>query len=175
MSTATGSIGSRKALVRRLVLAAAIIVSAGTVALAPQGKAQGQAAPETGAAIWGKGGCFNCHGNLAAGDGDPSYPPGPNLRETRLNRDQLLETISCGRPGTLMPFNLAGAYTVTACYGMAVGPVPEVSRGAALSAAQLQELTDFLMKNVVGVKKITRENCAVFFDGNANAPLCRQF
>ncbi|MFO1184752.1 MAG: hypothetical protein U1E56_08195 [Bauldia sp.] len=75
-----------------------------------------------------------------------------------------------------MPFNLAGAYTETACYGLPLGKPPEViTRGAGLSAEQLNLLVDFLTKNVVGKTNITRENCALFFDGNANAPLCRQF
>ena len=126
--------------------------------------------------LWQSGGCFNCHGNLAAGDGDPSYPTGPNLRQTKLKRDQLVETISCGRPGTPMPFNLAGAYTETACYGKPLGPAPaDVNRGAGFTADQIQTLVDFLMKDVVGVTKITRENCAAFFDGDANSPLCQQY
>ena len=178
MSQSTVRLGSQRALGRNLLLAAAMVVSAGALmSLASPGRAQPAppAQPDTGATIWGKGGCFNCHGNLAAGDGDPSYPQGPNLRQTRLTRDQLIETISCGRPGTPMPFNLAGAYTQTACYAMPLGPPPEVSRGASFSAEQIQVLVDFLVQNVVGKSNITRENCAVFFNGNANAPLCRQF
>jgi hypothetical protein len=125
--------------------------------------------------VWEKGGCFNCHGNLADGDGDPAYPVGPSLRATALTRDQLLETISCGRPGTPMPYNLAGAYTETACYGFPLGEPSDVARGAGLTAEQLTKLVDFLMENVVGVRRITRENCAAFFGGNLDAPLCRQY
>lgn len=128
-----------------------------------------------GAALWSLGGCFNCHGALAAGDGDPAYPVGPSLRSSRLSRDQFLETLACGRPSTGMPFNLAGAYTQTPCYGLPLGAPPAVLAGADFTPAQIEALVDFLMNSVVGVRTITRENCAVFFDGNVNAPTCRQY
>jgi len=113
---------------------------------------------------------------LAAGDGDPAYPAGPNLRRTRLDRDQLIETISCGRPGTEMPTNLKGAYTQVACYGLPLGAVPtEVKGKGSHTAEEVQTLVDFLLKYVVGKPKITREGCAVFNDGNVNAPACLQY
>jgi hypothetical protein len=124
---------------------------------------------------WQEGGCFNCHGNLAAGDGDPAYPAGPSLRSSRLDRDLLVTTISCGRPGTGMPMNLVGAYMETPCYGLPLGEPPGVSRGANFTAEEIEALVDFLLENVVGVRTITRENCAVFFGGNLNAPACLQY
>src|SRR5262245_12001646 len=47
-----------------------------------------------------KGNCQACHG--WAGDGrkmDSQMPDGSNLRETKLARKDLIETIKCGRPG----------------------------------------------------------------------------
>jgi hypothetical protein len=129
---------------------------------------------ESGATIWQKAGCFNCHGNLAAGDGDAAYPPGPNLRRSRLDRDQLIETIACGRPSTAMPFHLRGAYTETACYGLPLGPPPDVPDGGQFSAEQIDMLADFLIENALGVTRITRENCAAFV-GDANNPMCLQY
>jgi len=128
-----------------------------------------------GAGLWSTGGCFNCHGNLAAGDGDAAYPGGPNLRLSVLDRDQLFETIACGRPSTPMPFNLAGAYTETPCYGIPLGAPPDVPEGARFTKEEVDALTDFLFEHVLGERRITRENCALFFDGNDRAPLCRQY
>jgi len=178
MSTSTGRVTSKKkALPFTLALAVAAIASVAVMGpLAPSANAQAPAAKEDGGALWGKGGCANCHGNFAAGDGDAAYPQGPNLRQSKLTRDQLVETISCGRPGTAMPYNLAGAYTQTACYSLPLGPPPgEVTRGAGFSADQIQVLADFLAQNVLGKPNITRENCALFNNGNANAPACRNF
>jgi hypothetical protein len=47
--------------------------------------------------------------------------------------------------------------------------------GANFTAEQIEVLVDFLMEEVVGVTRITRENCAVFFRGNANNPVCLQY
>ena len=41
-----------------------------------------------------------------------------NLHETRLNREQLIEVIACGRPGTEMPHFDKYAYEDTNCYGL---------------------------------------------------------
>jgi len=181
MSESKETIGHRRRLSSSLVFAAAALISAYAVfGLPVVGRAQ-QASPaqpaqqETGAMLWQKGACANCHGNLAAGDGDSAYPTGPNLRLTKLKRDQLVETISCGRPGTPMPYNLAGAYAQTSCYGIPLGPPAGVNRGAGFTAAQIEKVVDFLTANVVGVTKITRENCAAFFDGDTNSPLCQQY
>lgn len=150
-----------------LLLAVVLVIVAG----ANPGQAQ-----QAGATLWGRSGCADCHGNLAAGDGDPAYPAGPNLRRTRLDREQLIATISCGRPGTDMPMNLKGAYTQVACYGLPLGDPPAEIKGKGfLSVEDVTTLVDFLVTHVVGKTKITRENCAVFNDGNPNAPACRQF
>ena len=151
----------------------AIFASATTAVLALS--LPGQAQQQTGADLWAVGGCANCHGNLAAGDGDPAYPAGPNLRTTTLDRAQLTETIACGRPGTEMPFNLEGAYTVHPCYSLPLGEPPDVPVGANFTAEQIETLAEFLMEHVVGVTRITRENCAVFFGGNMDAPACREY
>ncbi|MBM4437815.1 MAG: hypothetical protein FJ029_11410 [Actinobacteria bacterium] len=145
---------------------------AAVVALAawPAG-AQGAA----GGDLWTKSGCADCHGNLAAGDGDPAYPQGPNLRRMTLARADLREVIACGRPGTDMPYHLANAYTGTACFGI-TGPVPNrMRKGIALTAAELDTLADFLATSVKGQARITKANCALFFGGNADDPACAQY
>jgi mono/diheme cytochrome c family protein len=47
-----------------------------------------------------KADCQFCHGIDGDGRGDAGRP---NLHETRLDREQLIEVIACGRPGTEMP------------------------------------------------------------------------
>lgn len=157
---------------------AALSATAGLCLAVLAGPANAQDAEEeaTGADLWRQGGCFNCHGNLADGEGDPAYPVGPSLRTTGLDRDMLIETISCGRPSTFMPMFLEGAYTETECYGMAVGEVPDgINMGGSFTAEEIERLVDFLVEHVVGETTITRENCGAFYNGNVDAPLCRQF
>ena len=133
-------------------------------------------AEDAGVTAWKRGGCSNCHGNLAAGGQDPSYPQGPSLRVTLLDKDQLIETISCGRPGTEMPANLKDAYATVPCYGLPTGEVPkEVRPGGGLTQDEIKALVAFLGSEVVGKKRITRQNCALFNEGNSSAPECMQF
>jgi hypothetical protein len=155
---------------RRVGLGA--LAAAGVFAIVFSASAQDM----SGAELWGQSGCANCHGNLAAGGGDAAYPAGPNLRRTKLDHDQLVETISCGRPSTPMPFNLKGAYTEISCYGLPLGPAPEgTTSGASMTADQINALVDFLVAEVVGKTKITKQNCALFAGGNEDAPECQQY
>src|SRR4029078_6952018 len=66
-----------------------------------------------------KGDCQSCHGWAADGHKmDSQMPDGSNLRETRLNRERVIQTIKCGRPGTGMPAFDKFAYSDGRCYGM---------------------------------------------------------
>src|SRR5437588_9830869 len=59
-----------------------------------------------------KGDCQSCHGWAADGKKmDSQIPDASNLRETRLNRQRLVKTIKCGRPGTGMPSFYKFAYS----------------------------------------------------------------
>src|SRR5215471_16004618 len=51
-----------------------------------------------------KADCQFCHGVNGDGHGDPRSPgKAPDLHKTRLDHDQLIEVIACGRPGSEMP------------------------------------------------------------------------
>src|SRR5260370_26565611 len=66
-----------------------------------------------------KADCQFCHGIDGDGRGDPRSPgAAADLHKTRLNRDQLIEVIACGRPATEMPHFDKYAYEDTDCYGL---------------------------------------------------------
>src|SRR5580700_9943223 len=70
-----------------------------------------------GRAVFKRGNCFGCHkwhGNGGGGYGGDAL----SLRKTELTKDQIVETVECGRPGTGMPFFMRGAYDATKCHGM---------------------------------------------------------
>ena len=51
-----------------------------------------------------KADCKFCHGPEGDGRGDPRSPgAAADLHKTILNKAQIVETVSCGRPGTEMP------------------------------------------------------------------------
>jgi len=132
--------------VRRAILGAGIVVTFSITAFA-----QGSARVAAGEDAWNKAGCFQCHGASGEGGDGGEFPAGPSLRETRLDRTTLAETISCGRPGTKMPAWLDDAYTQSPCYGLPKGPAPAgLDRTPVLSADEVQALLDHLMAKIIG-------------------------
>jgi cytochrome c553 len=79
---------------------------------------------EGGKAVFKRANCVGCHkwhGNGGGGYGGDAL----SLRKTELTRDQIIETVACGRPSTGMPFFVRGAYESSKCFGMTradVGP-----------------------------------------------------
>ena len=66
-----------------------------------------------------KGDCQACHGWAADGrKTDSQMPDGSNLRETKLDRARLIQTIKCGRPGTCIPAFDRLAYSDGRCFGL---------------------------------------------------------
>jgi mono/diheme cytochrome c family protein len=104
-----------------------------------------------GESAWNKAACLQCHG--PTGDGGPGgeFAAGPSLRKTRLDRAALIETISCGIPGTEMPAWLDGAYTQRSCYGFPPGPPPDgTTLTPVLNAGEVEALVDYLLATIVG-------------------------
>jgi len=65
-----------------------------------------------------KADCQFCHGVNGDGHGDPRSPgKAPDLHQTQLDREQLIEVITCGRPGSEMPHFDKYAYEAKDCYG----------------------------------------------------------
>jgi hypothetical protein len=134
-----------------------------------------EAQENTGLELWDMAGCFACHGDLAAGDGDAANVVGPSLRR-RLKTEVVLKAISCGRPGADMPSFLIDAYKSPLCSPTPLESPPDnVSVYDMYSEEQVQVLVAWLEANVIGKKKITLESCAVFFDGDVKADQCRQY
>ena len=115
-----------------------------------------------------KGNCQACHG--WAGDGrktDNQMPDGANLRETQLDREILILTIKCGRPGRSMPAYDRFAYSGDGrCYGMKEGdlknnPLPDPP--ATLQVREIERIVDFLYAKVIKQGPMTRAKCGEFW------------
>lgn len=148
-----------RVLVPVLLVAAAVLISAATLA-------QSQDKVAAGMEIWKSSGCADCHGPFADGnpeDGD--YPVGANLRTARLDTAALKLTISCGRPGTGMPSFDEGAYKVRACYGRPLGAAPDNLQPTprTLSLEEIDTLVTYLQARIVGHGKITHEECLTYY------------
>jgi len=121
------------------------------VGLCASALAQDAAWLTAGEAAWDKAGCLQCHGSGGEGGAGGEFPAGPSLRNTRLDRAALIETISCGLPGTQMPGWLDGAYIQRACYGFPPGHAPDgATLTPVLSANEVEALVDYLLVTMVG-------------------------
>ena len=122
--------------------------------------------------------CGFCHGWAGDGAGDPlSEGRAANLRETKLDHDQLVETIRCGVPGgTAMPHFDKFAWTEGEnCFGMTgaeVGDKKPRAPTADLSKREIAAIVAYLEAKVVGKGPPTVAECEEFF--GAGAPLCKQ-
>lgn len=108
--------------------------------------------------------CSYCHGWAGDGAGEGQSNGGAaNLRQTRLNRAQLVMTILCGRPGTAMPHFDEAAYTDKRCYGMTEADVgklkPALPPGSTLQVREAEAIADYLLAKFVGRGPITRAEC----------------
>jgi mono/diheme cytochrome c family protein len=102
-----------------------------------------------------KADCQFCHGPDGDGRGDPRSPgQAANLHKTILNRDQLIEVIACGRPGTEMPHFDKYAYEDKTCYGATAADLgdstPHDPHSTPLTKREIEAVADFLMKTYVG-------------------------
>jgi mono/diheme cytochrome c family protein len=126
-----------------------------------------------------KANCQACHG--WAGDGrkmDNQMPDGANLRESTLDRQNLVMTIKCGRPGTGMPAFDRFAYSDGRCYGLkqadlrasgARMPDPP----ATLQLREIEELVDFLFAKVVKQGPMDHAKCIEYWGSEVEA--CSEF
>ena len=111
-----------------------------------------------------KADCGYCHGWAGDGAGQGQSPGGAaNLRQSRLDRDSLIMTISCGIPGRAMPHFDDQAYTDKRCYGMTEAElgdkVPPNPPSTSLPRRDIEILVDYLLAKVIGRGAITREEC----------------
>src|ERR1700720_2424560 len=122
--------------------------------------------------------CGFCHGWSGDGAGDPLSPgKAANLRETKLDHDQLVEVIRCGVPGgTAMPRFDRFAWTEGEnCFGMTAADVGEkkpTGPTAELSKREIEAIVAYLEAKVIGKGPPTAADCEEFF--GAGSPLCKQ-
>jgi cytochrome c553 len=102
-----------------------------------------------------KADCQFCHGPNGDGLGDPRSPGrAANLHETTLTRAQLVEVISCGRPGTEMPHFDKYAYEDSNCYGLGGKDLGSDAvrepHSTPLTKREIEAVADYVMTRFVG-------------------------
>ena len=95
-----------------------------------------------------KADCQFCHGIDGDGRGDPRSPGrAANLHETRLNREQLIEVIACGRLFDKY------AYEDTDCYGLKGkdlgSAAPRYPHSTPLTRREIEAVADYIIATFV--------------------------
>ena len=121
---------------------------------------------EVGKAAFKRANCFGCykwHGNGGGGYGGDAL----SLRKTELTREQIVETASCGRPGTGMPFFMRGAYDTTKCFEMNrvdVGDqMPPEPTTTYLRPSDIEAVADYVLAHIKGRGEPNYRECVDFF------------
>lgn len=127
--------------------------------------------------IWSeKGQCQTCHGWAADGTPAGQAPPGPSLRITQLNREQVAEVIRCGRPSTEMPAHDRMAYVDDRCYGVTeadLGADRPVQAANTLLPREVDAVVEYIFATYVGKPAPTLSDCEAYFGPESNA--CRNY
>ena len=120
-----------------------------------------------GLSAYKKGNCMGCH--KWHGDGGGGYGGvALSLRETGLDREQLITIIACGRPGTNMPFFDKKGYVDDRCFGLKFSDFEGDDKNRPLraknflNARQIDAVVDFIINDLQG-QKLSKDYCLKFF------------
>lgn len=132
-----------------LLLLAAIALAATTGIVRPQDLSFGDRLYQE------KADCQFCHGVDGDGRGDPRSPgKAPDLHTTKLDREQLIEVIRCGRPGSQMPHFDKYAYDAKECYGLSAAEfgqqIPPDPHSTSLTMREVEAVADYILGTYKG-------------------------
>jgi mono/diheme cytochrome c family protein len=120
---------------------------------------------DAGKAIFKRANCFGCHkwhGNGGGGYGGDAL----SLRKTELTREEIIETVSCGRPGTGMPFFVRGSYDTIKCHDMnredAGNQIPPEAN-VFLRPNDIEAVADYVIAHIKGKGEPNFTECVAFF------------
>jgi mono/diheme cytochrome c family protein len=157
-------------------LASVLLVSVTAFNLSMPAVAYGQAAQtpasdptNAGKAVFSKANCVGCHkwhGNGGGGYGGDAL----SLRKTELTREQIIEVVSCGRPGTGMPFFTRGAYDEVKCHDMNrqdAGAQMPPEGGMFLRPKDIEAVADYVIAHIKRAGEPTYAECVAFFSSTS--------
>jgi mono/diheme cytochrome c family protein len=153
-----------------LLAIAAVVLGAGAVLA--QSNMGGHQPRSEGQRVYEKANCVGCH-KWHGGGGGGYGGPALSLRNTQLDREQLIEVVHCGRPATGMPRHDRNAYKDYKCYG---GMTPEeigedmpAEAPNVLRAQDIEIVVDYVLQHVKGKGSTTYRDCTDFFGDGARA------
>ncbi|RYE53282.1 MAG: c-type cytochrome [Hyphomicrobiales bacterium] len=118
--------------------------------------------------------CLSCHGWNGDGMGKNPRSEGDaaKLRESQLDTQTLIDIISCGIPGTPMPYHNNQAYKKPEiCYGMTAAdfePADMPRKGKSIRPADMINLVAYLQTHVQGAGETTLAQCQDYYGASAD-------
>jgi mono/diheme cytochrome c family protein len=129
---------------------------------------------ESGQAIYKRANCVGCH--KWHGDGGGGYGGAAlSLRKTELDKDQIMETVKCGRPGTGMPYFSRDSYPsdgAPQCYGLTTKDLETMhvaQAGVFLRPEEIEAVTDYVISSIKGKGDPNLADCVAFFGEESKA------
>jgi Cytochrome C oxidase, cbb3-type, subunit III len=133
-------------------------------------------AQESGFAIYKRANCVGCH-KWHGGGGGGYGGAALSLRKTELEKQQIVETVTCGRPGTGMPYFSRDPYPTDdasppRCYGLTkkdLEGTPVAQGGVFLKPEEIEAVVDYVVNNVKGKGDPNLADCTAFFGEDSSA------
>jgi mono/diheme cytochrome c family protein len=130
------------------------------------GPGRAQAPSELGVRVYEKANCIGCH-KWHGGGGGGYGGAALSLRETALERADLIEVIRCGRPATRMPYHDRNAYKTVECYGgmtkAELGADFPPKAAILLRAEEIEAVADYVQTQLQGKGAPTYDDCVAFW------------
>jgi len=115
--------------------------------------------------IYERANCVGCHKWSGVGGG--GYGGAAlSLRATQLSHDDIVEIVTCGRPGTGMPHFTTDPYKDGACYGLKSDDVKDMmppNANLVLRPNEIKEVASYVVANIKGRGEPTLGECTAFF------------
>jgi mono/diheme cytochrome c family protein len=133
--------------------------------------------PDLGRQVYEKANCIGCH-KWHGGGGGGYGGAALSLRETPLERADLVEVIRCGRPATRMPYHDRSAYDGAECYGgmtkAELGADFPPKAATFLRSEEIEAVADYVIAHLQGKGEPAYDDCVAFWgEGNRECEAMR--
>ena len=129
---------------------------------------------ETGQAIYKRANCVGCH--KWHGDGGGGYGGAAlSLRKTELDKEQIMEIVRCGRPGTGMPYFSRDSYPANdapRCYNLTGKDLESMHVAQAnifLRPEEIAAVAEYVLGSIKGKGDPNLADCTAFFGEESKA------
>lgn len=127
---------------------------------------------DEGQRIYEKANCVGCH-KWHGGGGGGYGGAALSLRATQLSRDQIVEVVHCGRPGTGMPRFDRDAYRDYRCYSditaQDLGKDLPPDAAAFLRPKEIEKVVDYVLEHIKGKGPTSYQDCNDFYGEGSRA------